>query len=114
MANLTDLSVEELRARALVEPRFLSLACSRLACAKEALMLKDVSLAAKYEKSARAAFALSKENGEVQVSLVQKTAEIIRENGLEQAGANTAAGKHVVKVGMGRAGAIWQSHWTVR
>ncbi len=112
MSNLlTDLTIEQLREKALTAPRFLSIACTRLAEAKEALALGDVRKAAQYQEAAKVAYRRSKECNEDQVKRVERTANVIEDKGMAQAGLTSEAGKHVVKVQANRAGAIWSLDW---
>lgn len=107
MATMTS---AELRSFALLAPRQLSISCTRYAAAKDALAIGDKAQAAQFLEATKVAYKRSCEDEKGQMMRVAAVQAVVVEAGAAQ-DATSLAGKHVVKVAIGRKGAVWGADW---
>lgn len=110
---LAEMTVAELTIAAReTDNRQLSLAMTRMAAAKEALAVGDRESARKYLEAAKTAWLRSQEDEQGQLARVAATQAVAveRDAALD---ASKLGGKHVVRLAIGRKGAVWQDNWVV-
>ena len=110
-AEYAALTVEALRERALTAPRQESIFLTRYAAAKEANEAGDTVLAGQYLEAAKTALKRAMEDERGQELRAARTAAVVAEMGVEQAGLTSNGGKAVVKIRAERKAATWLDSW---